>query len=101
MSAIVLRPDLQERLERDAELEARTVSELVNEAVEHYLRGRHLSGSELATTRPGDIWASYDAERVRQALRASRGALTGVDREKLVHDVRAQRGQDSVGRPAN
>jgi hypothetical protein len=100
MNAIVLRPELQKRLERDAELQARTIDELVNEAVEHYLRGRHQSGSELATTLPVDIWANYDAERVRQTLRASRGALTGVDREKLLRDVHAQRGQNSDGRPA-
>ena len=47
-----------------------------------------------------DIWANYDVERVRQALRLSRGALTGVDRATLLADIHAQRGQDSSGRPA-
>jgi hypothetical protein len=46
------------------------------------------------------IWAQYDANHVRQALRASRGALTGVDRAALLADLRAERGQDSTGRPA-
>ena len=47
-----------------------------------------------------DIWATYDAGQVRQALQASRGALAGVDREELLRDLHAQRGQDSSGRPA-
>ena len=40
MEAIVLRRDLQEVLERDAELQSKTLSDLVNEAVAHYLRDR-------------------------------------------------------------
>ena len=40
MSDLVLRPDLLETLERDAERESKSVNELVNEAVAHYLRER-------------------------------------------------------------
>ena len=40
MEAIVLRRDLQEVLERDAELQSKTLSDLVNEAVARYLRDR-------------------------------------------------------------
>jgi hypothetical protein len=47
-----------------------------------------------------DIWASYDTTRVREALKKSAGALAGVDREQLLADTRAQRAQDSKGRPA-
>lgn len=47
-----------------------------------------------------DIWATYDAERAVAALRQTKGALTGVDREQLLKDVHEQRGQGSSGRPA-
>ena len=47
-----------------------------------------------------DIWANYDPDRVFQALRDSAGALAHVDTEELKADLRAQRGQDSHGRPA-
>jgi len=47
-----------------------------------------------------DPWANYDPEKVRAALRASAGILKGVDRDELLADLRAERGQDSIGRPA-
>ena len=46
------------------------------------------------------IWANYDPERVRQALRESAGAFASIDTEALKADIREQRGQDSHGRPA-
>lgn len=49
---------------------------------------------------PNDIWAGYDPERVRQAFKASVGALANVDTEQLKADLKAQREQNSVGRPA-
>jgi excisionase family DNA binding protein len=45
------------------------------------------------------IWANYDPIRVRQALRKSAGALAGVDRTKLLSDLRAAREQRSGSRP--
>lgn len=39
-----------------------------------------------------DIWAGYDPERVRKALRAVEGLLHGVDRDQLLADIREQRG---------
>jgi hypothetical protein len=48
-----------------------------------------------------DIWANYDLERVRRALRESAGALSHIDVEALKADIRAQRGQDSHGRPGD
>ncbi len=53
---------------------------------------------EIQTT--DDPWIHYDAEKVRAAIRASAGALKGVDRDELLADLHAQRGQDSHGRPA-
>jgi predicted transcriptional regulator len=43
MEAIALRTDLRETLEKDAEQEARSINEIVNEAVEHYVRQRQLA----------------------------------------------------------
>ncbi len=47
-----------------------------------------------------DIWASYDPQQAKQALKQSAGALIGVDRDSLLKDIHDQRGQDSHGRPA-
>ena len=47
-----------------------------------------------------DIWAGYDPQRTRMALRKSAGALRGVDREELLKDIHLARQQDSSGRPA-
>lgn len=47
-----------------------------------------------------NIWAGYDAERVRTALGTSAGALSGVDLKALKADVRAARAQSSAGHPA-
>ena len=46
-----------------------------------------------------DIWANYDPEKVREALRRCKGILAGVERESLLSDIRAAREQDSTGRP--
>ncbi len=46
------------------------------------------------------LWADYDGERVRTALRQSAGAFTGIDVEELKRDLREERAQDSPGRPA-
>ena len=43
METIVLRADLRETLEKDAEREAKSVNDIVNEAVERYLRERQLA----------------------------------------------------------
>jgi len=46
------------------------------------------------------IFAHYDPERARQALARSAGALVGKDSQALLEDLRAEREQDSSGRPA-
>ncbi|GEM_PF-197626 len=48
-----------------------------------------------------DIWAGYDPEKVREALRKSAGALAGVDTAKLIQDIYEARGQNSLGRPGD
>jgi hypothetical protein len=49
---------------------------------------------------PADIWAGYNPERVRAGLRKSAGAFSGLDRDSFLTDLKAQREQDSSGRPA-
>ena len=44
------------------------------------------------------IWTHYDPQQVKAALRASKGALQGVNPEELVSDLAEQRGQESTGR---
>ncbi len=48
----------------------------------------------------GAIWQGYDADSVLAAFRAARGAFNGIDRQQLLADIQAQRGQDTHGRPA-
>ena len=48
-----------------------------------------------------DIWATYDPERVRRALRESAGALSHIDRVAFKAEMRSLRGQDSHGRPGD
>ncbi len=54
----------------------------------------------LARKDAHDIWADYDPEQVRQALRQGTGILAGVDRESLLSEIHAAREQNSPGRPA-
>jgi hypothetical protein len=44
-----------------------------------------------ALVEPKDLFAGYDPERARAAIRASAGALRGVDVEKLKRELREQR----------
>jgi len=46
-----------------------------------------------------DLFAGYDPQRVRTALRRSAGALAGVDVAALKRELREQREQASRGRP--
>ena len=47
-----------------------------------------------------NVWERYDPKRVKEALRRSAGALTGIDRDELLKDIYESRGQDSTGRPS-
>ncbi|MCC6703717.1 MAG: hypothetical protein IT334_02505 [Thermomicrobiales bacterium] len=48
-----------------------------------------------------DIWANYDPEKARAAIRAAAGALasSGIDFDAWNEEIREQRGQYSAGRP--
>ncbi len=44
--------------------------------------------------------AHYDPQKMRDAIHAAAGTMRGVNRDELLADLRAERGQDSIGRPA-
>jgi len=46
-----------------------------------------------------DLWAGYDPEKAKAAIRASAGALKGLNREEFLRDLHRAREQDSHGRP--
>lgn len=50
---------------------------------------------------PVDPFANYDPERVRAGLSRIAGLLKDVDTEALKAELREQREQDSIGRPAD
>jgi hypothetical protein len=57
------------------------------------------SESNVQTADP--IWANYNPQQASAALQASVGALAHVDVDELLTDLREQRSQDSIGRPAD
>ena len=60
-----------------------------------------LNGRRYRVSRdPDDLFADYDPQRAEQAFARVFGILKGVDREALKAELRAQRDQDSSGRPA-
>lgn len=79
MGDIVLRSDLHETLEKDAEREARSVNEIVNEVIERYLHERQLAqlDAEIAAF-----------EKLHPELRQKHlGEWVAVHEQKLVdHD---------------
>jgi hypothetical protein len=56
--------------------------------------------ADAGVTNPNDPWASYNPERMLQALRQSAGALQGVDRDELLRDLEEAREQETPGRPS-
>lgn len=98
MDSIALRPELRESLERDAALEARTVEDLVNEAVARYVRDRQRDKlrretaayerlhSELARDHPGEWVAIHDGKLVDR----------DVDVSALYTRIRSRFGRTSV-----
>lgn len=47
----------------------------------------------LSQTELDDVWAGYDTQAVKAALRQSAGAFSRVDAEALKRDIRIERGQ--------
>jgi hypothetical protein len=76
------------------------VDEFLEQAVEQpiiaVVRGRRFR----VVQEPEDIFANYDPERVKAGLSRITGLLKGVDVDALLEELRQQREQDSIGRPA-
>src|SRR5687767_11587082 len=66
-------------------------------------RGGRVFRLAPAADETDDIWANYDPVRVWEALEAARQArpFEGIDVEQLKADIKAARGQDSLGRPGD
>lgn len=43
---------------------------------------------------------NYNPQKMRDAIHAAAGTMKGVNRDELLADLRAERGQESIGRPA-
>ena len=56
------------------------------------------TGQKTAHPQKRDIWTHYDPQQVKAALRDSKGALQGVNREELLSELAEQRRQESTGR---
>jgi hypothetical protein len=88
---------------------ARTLDAVFDEVAERQApilvqRGGRLYRLAPATEgQADDIWANYDPEKVWQAWEALRALrpFEGVDVEQLKADIKAQRAQDSIGRPGD
>lgn len=60
--------------------------------------------AEVGPVEPGheaDLWSGYDPDAARRAWQASAGVLREVNVEALLADLKAEREQDSPGRPAS
>ena len=54
--------------------------------------------TDAGAMNPGEPWANYDPEQVKDALARSAGALTGIDRDALLRDIEEAREQETPGR---
>ena len=98
MDAIVLRTDLRETLEKDAEQEARSVNDLVNEAVEHYLRERQRAKLDQEIAAYEAMHAELRQKYLGQWVAVHEQKLVDHDRDgsALYRRIRARYGQTSV-----
>ena len=98
MEDIILRTDLREKLEGKAKQEARTVSELVNEAVEYYLRDRQRAklDREIAAyeTMVAELRQKYPEQWV--AVHDQKLVDHDSDRLALYRRIRSKYGRTSV-----
>jgi hypothetical protein len=68
------------------------LDDLLDQADKAPLRIERNGVQYLVTRDPDDPFAYYDPKRALEGLEKSRGALKGVDIEKLKADLREQRG---------
>ena len=98
METIVLRADLRETLEKDAEREAKSVNDIVNEAVERYLRERQLAKLDVEIEAYERMHAELKQKYFGQWVAVREQRLVDHDEERaaLYHRVRAKYGWATV-----
>jgi len=98
MENIVLRPDLRAALEQDIESGTKSISEIVNEAVEHYLRERQRAklDSEIAAYEAmhSELVQKYFGQWV--AIHEQKLIDRDRDRQALYRRIRAKYGKMSI-----
>lgn len=98
MEAITLRNDLRETLEENARSESKSVDEIINEAVEYYLREQHVEALELEITAYRRMHARLFKEYAGQwvAIHDQKLFDSDHDRAALYQRVRSNLGQRVV-----
>ncbi len=94
MDTIVLRSDLHETLEKDAEREARSVNEIVNEAVERYLHERQIAKLDAEIAAFEKLRQKYLGQWV--AIHEQKLIDHDSDRAALYKRVRATYGRTAI-----
>ena len=98
MDAIVLEPSLRMTLEQDAAHEARSVNDLINEAVAHYLRERQQAKIDREIAAYEAMHAELMREHLDEWVALHNQELVDHDRDRvaLYRRIRARYGRTSV-----
>ncbi len=98
MEAIILRTDLRETLEQDTRQEARGINDMVNEAVEHYLRERQRAKLDVEILAYESMHPELRQKYLGQWVAVHNQKLVDHDSERaaLYRRVRAKYGRISV-----
>jgi len=98
MGEIVLRSDLHETLEKDAEREARSVNEIVNEAIERYLHERQIAELDVEIAAFEKLHPELRLKYLGQWVAVHEQKLVDHDRDRaaLYKRVRAAYGRTDV-----
>ena len=98
MQSIELKPELHQSLEQVARQQASTVTELVNQAVENYLREQQRAKLDREITSFQSMHAMLKQEYLGEWVAIDQGKLVDHDKDvaSLYERVRAQYGKTSV-----
>jgi glutamyl-tRNA reductase len=98
MDTIVLRSDLYRVLEQNAQEEARSVSEIVNEAVEHYLREQQRAKLNREIQAYEALHAELQRKYLGQWVAVHNQAVVDHDQDRVIlyRRIRAKYGRTAV-----
>jgi hypothetical protein len=98
MGEIVLRSDLHETLEKDAEREDRSVNEIVNEAIERYLHERQIAKLDAEIAAFEKLYPELRQKYLGQWVAMHEQELVDYDSDRaaLYKRVRATYGRTAV-----